>query len=110
MDSGIDVFEGRAYQFYLADRNQVSSWDEFVVLSKEEYLSANYNEKLFEEIEIITQGPAESIGVYIAVMMGYFSRLTCDISEEVKFYLNFVAKYFSFLSKPFVIGKCRFNY
>lgn len=84
LESGIDLFAGRAYQFYLAYRSQVSTWDEFVVLLKEEYLSANYNEKLFEEIRRRTQGHDESIGVYIAVMMGYFHRLTCDISEEVK--------------------------
>lgn len=84
LESGIDLFGGRAYQFYLAYRNQVSTWDEFVVLLKEEYLSANYNEKLFEEIKRRTQGPDESIGVYVAVMMGYFNRLTCEVSEEVK--------------------------
>lgn len=84
LESGIDLFAGRAYQFYLAYRGQVTSWDEFVSLLKEEYLSANYNEKLFEEIKRRTQGPDESIGVYIAVMTGYFNRLTCSISEEAK--------------------------
>lgn len=82
--SGIDLFIGKAYQFYLAYRNQVSTWDEFVALLKEEYLSANYNERLFEEIKRRTQGPDESIGVYIAVMTGYFNRLNCDITEESK--------------------------
>lgn len=84
LESGIDLFCGRAYQFYLAYRNQVSSWDEFVELLREEYLSPNYNEKLFEEICKRTQGPDESIGIYIAVMTGYFNRLTCPVSEETK--------------------------
>lgn len=84
LESGIDLFSGRAYQFYLAYRNQVTSWDEFVVLLKEEYLSSNYNEKLFEEIRNRTQGPNESIGIYLAVMNGYFNRLTCPISEDTK--------------------------
>lgn len=84
LESGIDLFSGRAYQFYLAYRNQVSSWAEFVELLREEYLSPNYNEKLFEEICKRTQGPDESIGIYIAVMTGYFNRLTCPVSEETK--------------------------
>lgn len=84
LESGVDLFSGRAYQFYLAYRGQVSSWDEFVVLLKEEYLSANYNENLFEELKKRTQGTDESIGVYIAVMLGYFNRLSCEVSEETK--------------------------
>ncbi|XP_074034198.1 uncharacterized protein [Leptinotarsa decemlineata] len=84
LDSGIDLFTGRAYQFYTAYRREVSTWDEFVALLREEYLSSNYDEKLFEEIKKRTQGPDESIGIYLAVMTGYFNRLTCSISEEVK--------------------------
>ncbi|KAJ8936197.1 hypothetical protein NQ318_008494 [Aromia moschata] len=38
-ESGIDLFSGRAYQFYVAYRNQVSTWDELVALLKEEFLS-----------------------------------------------------------------------
>lgn len=84
LESGIDLFSGRAYQFYLAYRNQVNTWDEFLVLLREEYLTPNYNEKLFDEIRKRTQGPDESIGIYLAVMTGYFNRLTCPVSEETK--------------------------
>lgn len=83
-NSGIDLFTGRAYQFYLAYRNEVSTWDEFVALLREEYQSADYNEQLFEEIRRRSQGPDESIGIYLAIMSGYFKRLTCHISEEAK--------------------------
>lgn len=84
LQSGIDLFTGRAYQFYLAYRKEVTNWDEFVALLREEYQSIDYNEKLFEEIRRRTQGPDESIGIYLAIMSGYFKRLTCPISEEVK--------------------------
>lgn len=40
----------------------ISTWDAFVFLLKEEYLSANYIEKTFGKIERRTQGPDESIG------------------------------------------------
>lgn len=84
LESGVDLFEGRAYQFYVAYRDEVNSWDDFVGLLREEYLSPTYNEKLMEEINKRTQGPDESIGIYLAVMLGYFNRLTCPVSEEIK--------------------------
>lgn len=84
LESGIDLFSGRAYQFYLAYRNEVTDWDQFVELLREEYLSPNYNEKLFEEIRKRTQGPDESIGIYLAIMNGYFNRLTCNVTEDTK--------------------------
>jgi hypothetical protein len=84
LESGIDLFSGRAYQFYLAYRHEVGSWDEFVKLLREEFLTCDYNERLLEEIQRRTQGPDESIGIYVAVMTGYFKRLTCHVSEETK--------------------------
>lgn len=84
LSSGVDLFSGRAYQFYLAYREEVNSWDDFVALLREEFLTVDYNEKLFDEIKKRTQGPDESMGIYLAVMAGYFKRLTCSISEETK--------------------------
>lgn len=84
LDSGIDLFTGRAYQFYLTCRKEVKSWEGLVQMFREEYQPPDYNEKLFEEIKRRTQGPEESIGIYLALMAGYFKRLTCPISEEVK--------------------------
>lgn len=84
LESGVDLFVGKAYQFYKAYRNEVTTWDEFVDLLREEFQPHNYNEKLFEEIRRRTQGPEESIGIYLAVMLGYFKRLTCPISEQAK--------------------------
>ncbi|KAJ8909309.1 hypothetical protein NQ315_010461 [Exocentrus adspersus] len=37
-----------------------------------------------KEIRNRTQGPEESIGIYLAVMSGYFNRLSCALSEETK--------------------------
>jgi len=84
LNSGIDLFEGRAYEFYLDCRNEVSSWEELVQKFKEEYQPAFYTEKLLEEIKRRTQGPDESVGTYLAVMSKYFQRLECPISEEAK--------------------------
>lgn len=84
LDSGIDLFIGRAYEFYQDCRAEVHSWDELVHLFKEEYQPAFYAEKLLEEIKRRTQGSDESIGTYMAIMNKYFQRLQCPISEEAK--------------------------
>ncbi|KAK5643507.1 hypothetical protein RI129_007352 [Pyrocoelia pectoralis] len=84
LESGIDLFTGRAYQFYLAYKDEVTTWEELVTLLKEEFHTADYNERLFEEIKQRTQGPEETVGIYIAIMTGYFKRLTCPISEVTK--------------------------
>ncbi|KAG5868007.1 hypothetical protein JTB14_024058 [Gonioctena quinquepunctata] len=83
LESGIDLFTGRAYQFYLAYRSDVSTWDEFVDLLREEYLS-RITTKSCSKNNKRTQGPDESMGIYLAVMAGYFNRLTCPISEDTK--------------------------
>lgn len=84
LNSGIDLFEGRAYEFYQDCRSEVNSWDELVQKFKEEYQPAFYSEKLLEEIKRRTQGADETIGTYIAVMSKYFQRLECTVSEEAK--------------------------
>lgn len=84
LDSGLDLFGDKAYQFYKECRHRVSSWEELVEEFRQEYLAANHNEALFEELQKRTQHTSESIGVYLAVMSSYFSRLRCTVSEEAK--------------------------
>ncbi|XP_044757871.1 uncharacterized protein LOC123316026 [Coccinella septempunctata] len=84
LESGIDLFEGRAYEFYQDCRAEVQTWDELVNKFKEEYQPPFYSEHLLEEIKRRTQGPDESIGTYMAIMSRYFQRLHCPISEEAK--------------------------
>lgn len=84
LDAGIDLFADKAYQFYKDCRTRVNNWDALVEEFKAEYLSANHNEALFEELQKRTQHSSETIGVYLAVMSGYFSRLGCPISEVAK--------------------------
>lgn len=84
LDAGIDLFTDKAYQFYKDCRSRVSNWDELVEEFREEYLSANHNDTLFEELQKRTQHPSETIGVYLAVMSSYFNRLGCPISEGAK--------------------------
>lgn len=84
LDSGIDLFSGRAYQFYVTCRKEADTWEKLVKLLREKYQPPDYNEKLFEEIKQRTQGSDETMGIYLAVMTGYFKRLTCPVPEKVK--------------------------
>lgn len=84
LNSGIDLFCDRAYQFYKECRLRMSTWSELVREFRREYLSPNYEEELFREIDKRTQHASESIGVYLAVMSRYFQRLRCPITEETK--------------------------
>lgn len=84
LDSGVDLFVDKAYQFYKDARLRVQSWDELKEEFKREYLSAHHTDLLFDELRKRTQHSSESIGVYLAVMSSYFSRLGCHVPEEAK--------------------------
>ncbi|XP_074033122.1 uncharacterized protein [Leptinotarsa decemlineata] len=84
LDSGMDLFADKAYQFYKDCRNRVNSWKELVEEFREEYLSAYHMDALFEELQRRTQHSSESIGVYLAVMSSYFKRLMCPMTEDAK--------------------------
>lgn len=72
---GLDLFEDKAYQFYKECRRRVSSWGGLMVEFRSEYLSANHNEVLVDDLRRRTQHSSESIGVYLAVLSSYFNRL-----------------------------------
>lgn len=82
--SAADLFTDKASIWFRANRKWVHDWDNLVAALRAEYLPHNYDRKLFEEIKRRTQGPGESIGMYVAVMANLFSRLTTDIPETAK--------------------------
>lgn len=84
LDSGVDLFAGKAYQFYKDVRIRVQTWEDLRDEFKREYLSAYHTDDLFDELRKRTQHSTESIGVYLAIMSSYFNRLGCPIPEEAK--------------------------
>lgn len=84
LNSGIDLFTGRAYQFYHDCRSEVNTWDELAKMFKDKYQPPDYSERLFEEIKKRTHGADETIGPYLAIMSKYYQRLQCHLSEDVK--------------------------
>lgn len=83
-NSAIDLFEGKALIWYRAINKSVVTWSSLVQKLREEFQPPDYNDRLFEELKRRTQGPDESIGIYVAIMNTLFSRLTIKVSEKVK--------------------------
>lgn len=84
LNAGSDLFMGKALIWFRSIRDQVHSWPDLVQELKTEFHPPNFNEKLFQEIKNRTQGPNETIGIYLAVMSSLFGRLTVPVSENVK--------------------------
>ena len=82
--SASDLFTGKAKIWYNSVKDQVRSWDELVFALRKQFLPSDYNDRLFDEIKQRTQGPKESIGLYIATMINMFNRLTCSPTEHLK--------------------------
>lgn len=79
--SAIDLFEGKALIWYRANKGNFENWTELVCGLREEFHSIDYDEKLFDEIKMRTQGPDESIGIYLSVMQNLFARLSKPLPE-----------------------------
>lgn len=84
LESGIDLFSEKAYQFYKDVRSRVNCWEELIAEFRCEYLTAYHDDARFEELRRRTQHSSESIGVYLSIMNSYFRRLTCHVLEETK--------------------------
>lgn len=82
--SAVDLFSGNALLWYRANRNCFSNWKELIEGLRAEFQVADYNEKLMEEIKKRTQGPNETIGVYVAVIRSLFSRLSVQVAESAQ--------------------------
>lgn len=82
--SAADLFKGRAKIWYNSIRNSVVDWDDLVGRLRKQFLPSDYNDRLLEEIKQRTQGPKESIGLYIATIKLMFDRLTFSVSEALK--------------------------
>lgn len=82
--SAIDLFRGKALVWFRANRKHLSDWNSLVALLRAEFQPPDYNDKLFEEIKNRTQGPNETMGIYLAYMENLFDRLTIKVPETTK--------------------------
>ncbi|KAJ8982691.1 hypothetical protein NQ317_013163 [Molorchus minor] len=83
-NSASDLFTEKALTWFRSIKNKVHTWSQLVEELRLEFQSPHFNEKLLKEIKQRTQGPDESIGIYIAVMTNIFNRLTIPINESAR--------------------------
>lgn len=81
----VDLFDGDAYTWYNMVKEWATDWESLVELMKDQFLPANFDRDLFEEIKRRTQGDHESIGLYIASMKGLFNKMKQPMSENTQF-------------------------
>jgi hypothetical protein len=71
------TLEGIAYNWY---RHEMSTgpfvnWEDFKVRFRREFQALGYREHLYRELDRRTQGPSESLSVFIRVILDYYERL-----------------------------------
>lgn len=79
-----EIFTGNALHWYRNVREYIKSWDELVILLKQDFDQVDYDYRLMSEISQRTQGETENITIYFSIMSGMFSRLSEKLSEEKK--------------------------
>lgn len=77
-----EIFVGDALHWFRSIREQVSTWDELVLLLREDFDQSDFDYRLLSEIRSRTQGESENITIYLSIMAGLFSRLSKTLSQE----------------------------
>lgn len=80
----VELFEGQALLWFRSVRNDISSWEELKVMLRSEFLPLDFEENLLQEIRNRKQGMTESVGTFIACMLGLYDRLSKEVGEEEK--------------------------
>lgn len=79
-----EIFIDNALHWFRSVKDQVTSWDELVILLKQDFGISDYDYRLLAEIRARSQGESENITIYISIMIGMFSRLSKALPEEDK--------------------------
>lgn len=94
--SAIDLFEGKALIYYRAMKKQATNWTSLVTMLRKEFQPPDFNDRLFEEIKVRTQGPQESMGMFVASLENMFDRLTISVppSTRLKIMLKNISPFY----------------
>lgn len=82
--TAIDLFSGDAVPWYRSARGKVNSWDELITELKLDFLPADFDDIVWEEIRSRRQFKGEKISIYLAIMENLFSRLTVLPEEKIR--------------------------
>lgn len=73
-DCAIDLFSGKALNWYRANRDRFDSWETLCELLRRHFEPPDYRARLFKEILERTQDTSESIVDYLSCMQALFRR------------------------------------
>lgn len=76
VNCAVTLFEGTALSWFRAVRDSIHSWEDLVEKLRATYLSAEYDEDIWNDIRNRTQGEGEKTAVFIAIMENLFSKLS----------------------------------
>lgn len=79
-----EIFTDEALHWFRSVKNQVASWEELIVLLKQDFDKPDYDYRLLSEIRSRTQGETENITIYLSILSGMFARLSRPLSEDDK--------------------------
>lgn len=85
-DSSIDLFEGRALNWFRANKDRFNDWDSLAELLQRHFAPPDYRSRLFREILDRTQDTSESIVDYLSCMHALFRRyggMSVDVQLEI---------------------------
>lgn len=85
-DSAIDLFDGKALNWYRSYRHRTTTWEELSNLLLAHYQPPDYKIRLFNDILARKQGPSEPIVDFLACMSAMFSRyggVAADIRLDI---------------------------
>lgn len=82
-DSAIDLFEGKALNWFRSNRSRFTDWRGLSALLCKHFEPPDYRSRLFKEILDRTQDPSEKIVDYMSSMHALFRRYGY-MSEDVK--------------------------
>lgn len=82
-DSAIDLFEGKALNWFRANRTRFNDWNGLAELLQTHFSPPDYKSRLFREILDRTQDTSESIVDYLSSMQALFRRYV-GLSEAVQ--------------------------
>lgn len=83
-ESAIDLFKGEALLWFRMVRREVNDWDSLVNLMRQEFMPSYTADILWNQILRRTQGPGESIGIYVAAMSHLFDRMPVSVPDELR--------------------------
>lgn len=83
-DSVSELLEADASIWFRFAKSQIVDYDDFIKQMRCTFLPKNYEERIWDMLKRRTQGPTESVPIYVAYMENLFAKLTSKPCEATR--------------------------